>query len=71
MSPELRRGAFASVALHVLLLCAVLIGLPLARPPEAPPETAVDMVFQAESGPPAQAAKPAPAPAPARTPLPT
>ncbi len=71
MSPELRRGAFASFALHVLLLCAVLIGLPLARPPEPPPETAVDMVFQTESGPPAKAATPAPGSAPARAATPT
>ena len=67
ISPELRRGAFASFALHALLLCAVLIGLPLAQPPEPPPETAVDMVFQPESGPSAKAPAPAPTPAPART----
>ncbi len=55
MSPELRRGTIASVTLHVLLAAALLIGIPLTSPPEPPPETGVDMVFQAVPGPAAKA----------------
>ena len=68
-NPEMRRGAAASLGLHVLLVLALLIGLPLGRPPEPPAETAVDMVFQSP-GPATKAPAPAPVPAPARTPLP-
>ena len=71
MSPELRRGAAVSTGLHLIVLAALLIGLPFLHPPEPPPEEAVDMVFQ---GAPAsmRAEKPAevPAPAPAPAPLP-
>ncbi|MEO8714536.1 MAG: hypothetical protein ABI369_05950 [Acetobacteraceae bacterium] len=65
----MRRGAAASLTLHVLVVAALLLGLPLGRPPEAPPETAVDMVFQAP-GPATKAPAPAAVPAPAPTPLP-
>ncbi|MEO9189176.1 MAG: energy transducer TonB [Acetobacteraceae bacterium] len=65
----MRRSAAASLGLHVLLVAALLIGLPFGRSPEPPPETAVDMVFQSP-GPATKAPAPAPIPAPARTPLP-
>ena len=46
MPPALRRGAIVSASLHVLILAALLIGLPrFNKPPEPPPETAVSMVF--------------------------
>ena len=68
-NPEMRRGAAASLGLHVLLVLGLLIGLPLGRLPEPPAETTVDMVFQSP-GPATKAPAPAPVPAPARTPLP-
>ena len=67
--PEMRRGAAVSFGMHVLVLLALLIGLPWSRPAESPPEATVDMVFQS-SGPATKAPAPAPTPAPARTPLP-
>lgn len=70
MNPELRRGAAVSAGLHVLVLAILLIGLPLFRAPEAPPEEAVDMVFQGTAASSMQAPTPAPVPAPATTPVP-
>jgi len=63
MTPELRRGAAVSASLHVLIVLALLIGLPLIRPPEAPPEETVDMVFQGTAASTMKAEKPAAVPA--------
>jgi neural Wiskott-Aldrich syndrome protein len=74
INPGLRRGAIISGAIHLVILALLLLGLPLSRPPEEPPETTVAMVFDgtAESSihAPAPAAVPAPAPAPTITPAP-
>jgi hypothetical protein len=73
-NPDLRLGAIISAAVHLVILLVLLIGLPFARPPEEPQETAVSMVFDgtAESSihATAPAAVPAPAPAPDVTPAP-
>ena len=44
-NPDLRLGAIISVSVHLVILLVLLIGLPFARPPEEPEETAVSMVF--------------------------
>ena len=45
VSPTLRRGAVISGAVHLVILVALLVGLPFAKPPEEPQETTVSMVF--------------------------
>jgi hypothetical protein len=67
VDPNLKRGAIISGAVHLAILLLLLVGLPFARPPEEPPETTVDMVFNgtAESSIHAVAPNPVPAPAPA------
>jgi neural Wiskott-Aldrich syndrome protein len=73
MNPELRRGAAVSAALHVLVLAALLLGLPFLHPAEAPPEETVDMVFQgpAKFAMKAEALGQVPAPAKTQVRLPT
>ncbi|MGH7152974.1 MAG: energy transducer TonB, partial [Acetobacteraceae bacterium] len=63
MTPEMRRGAAVSAGLHVLVLAALLLGLPFLRPPEAPPEETVDMVFPGTATSATKAEAPAPTPA--------
>ncbi|MGH7058350.1 MAG: hypothetical protein ACREFZ_10865, partial [Acetobacteraceae bacterium] len=58
MSPELRRGAAFSAALHIVAGIALLVVITPSLPPEAPQQLAVTMEFApAPSGP---AAKPSP-----------
>jgi hypothetical protein len=61
VTPPLRVGLIASAVLHVLVILALLIGLPdFTHEREPPPDTAVAMIFQ---GPP-QPSNKAPTPAP-------
>ena len=69
MTRDLRRGAAVSCGVHVLL-ALLLLGIPVAHPPEAPEETAVSMVFAGTATASMQAPAPAPVPAPATTPTP-
>jgi outer membrane biosynthesis protein TonB len=69
MNRPLSRGAAVSLLLHLLLLAALLIGLPWLPPDEPPP--APDVEFTFVPGPVSKATKaptPSPTPAPAVTP---
>ena len=68
MSPGLRRGAIISLAAHIVVVVLLLVGLPSARSPEEPEETAVSMVFAGTAEKSVQAPAPAPVPAPATAP---
>ncbi len=70
ITPELRRGAALSGGIHLILIAAILIGLPFIRPPETPPEEAVDMVFQGTATSSMKAETPGQVPAPSQTPVP-
>ncbi len=71
-NPLLRRGAYVSGGLHLLVLLSLIVVMPLSKPPEPPEPPAVEMDF---TGPPAASARadqanpspqpPAPVPNPA------
>jgi hypothetical protein len=68
MPPELRRGAIVSAVLHLIVLAALLIGIPFVRPPEPPQDETVAMVFMGVAPSSMQAPTPAAVPAPANAP---
>ncbi len=68
MPPALRRGAIVSAVLHAVVIAALLIGIPFARPPEPPQDTTVAMVFLGMAPSSMQAPTPATVPAPANAP---
>ena len=49
MSPLLRRGAIASIVLHLLVLLVLVVGLPSSTPEPLPPETEVSLQFEGSS----------------------
>lgn len=65
MSPGLRRGAVISASLHAAVVAWLLLGLPISKPPEAPVQTTVSMVFDGKALTSMQAPTPAKVPAPA------
>ena len=69
VSPTLRRGAIISAAVHLIALVLLLVGIPLATPPEEPQETTVSMVFAGTADSSMKAPAPAAVPAPANTAL--
>jgi outer membrane biosynthesis protein TonB len=67
MSKPMRRGLIASALAHVLVLGAVLFGLPRLQTDEPPPEEqTVAMVFEAPAETSVRAPTPSPTPAPAQ-----
>lgn len=52
--PLLRRGAYVSGGLHLLVLFSLIVVMPQSKPPEPPPPPAVEMEF---TGPPAASQK--------------
>ena len=46
MSRYLRRGAIASLVLHLAVVLVLLVGLPAREPEQPPPETEISMVFE-------------------------
>jgi neural Wiskott-Aldrich syndrome protein len=68
MSPALRRAAILSAGLHVIILAALLIGIPFTRPPEPPQDETVAMVFMGVAQSSMKAPTPAPTPAPSTAP---
>ncbi len=70
MTPELRRGAGISLAAHIALGLALVLGIPTRPPPDVPQETSVAMVFQGASQASMRADAAGQVPAPAATPTP-
>src|ERR1700722_19846732 len=65
MTPGMRIGLIVSAVLHVVVVLALLFGLPSSTPKdEEPPETTVTMVFQGTAKSSMQAPVPANVPSP-------
>ncbi|HEX4261214.1 MAG TPA: energy transducer TonB, partial [Acetobacteraceae bacterium] len=71
MDTGLRRGAAFSAGLHLLVVLALLVSIPFARPPEPPDTSAITMEFVGPPKPIQKGQAPAATPAPAPAPVPT